>query len=60
MCRDAGTSANGFITIIGTECEAGPCRLLNTGINFQRGQLGVFTLDALPDVGSIEQVMHVQ
>ena len=53
----AGTSANGVISLIGKLAEAGPIQLVNTGGSFQRGSLDVMTLDELPDIGPIQQVM---
>lgn len=55
--RGAGTSANGVISLIGKLAEAGPIQLVNTGSSFQRGSLDVMTLDELPDIGPIQQVM---
>lgn len=53
----AGTSANGVISLIGKLAEAGPIQLVNTGGSFQRGSLDVMTLDELPDIGPIQQVI---
>lgn len=53
----AGTSANGVISLIGKLAEAGPIQLVNTGGSFQRGSLDMMTLDELPDIGPIQQVM---
>ena len=57
--RGAGTSANGVISLIGKLAEAGPIQLVNDGSSFQRGSLDVMTLDELPDVGPIQQVMSL-
>ena len=53
----AGTSANGVISLLGKLAEAGPIQLVNNGGNFQRGSLDVMTLDDLPDIGAIQQVL---
>ena len=54
----AGTAANGVISLIGRLAEAGPFQLANDGSSFQRGSLDVLTLDGLPDIGPIEQVIN--
>ena len=54
----AGTSANGVISLIGKLAEAGPFQLVNHGGSFQRGSLDVMTLDEVPDIGSIQQVLN--
>ena len=53
----AGTSANGVISLLGSLAEAGPFQLANHGKTFQRGSLDVMTLDSVPDIGVIQQVM---
>lgn len=53
----AGTSANGVISLLGKLAEAGPIQLVNSGGSFQRGSLDMMTLDNLPDIGSIQQVL---
>ena len=55
--RGAGTSANGVISLLGSLAEAGPFQLANDGKTFQRGSLEVMTLDSIPDIGAIQQVM---
>ncbi len=55
--RGAGTSANGVISLLGSLAEAGPFQLANDGKTFQRGSLDVMTLDSVPDVGAIQQVV---
>ncbi len=55
--RGAGTSANGVISLLGSRAEAGPFQLANDGKTFQRGSLDVMTLDSVPDIGAIQQVM---
>ncbi len=55
--RGAGTSANGVISLLGSLAEAGPFQLANDGKTFQRGSLDVMTLDSVPDIGVIQQVM---
>lgn len=58
--RGAGTSANGVISLIGSLAEAGPFQMVNDGQTFQRGRLDVITLDGLPDIGAIQQVMPLR
>ena len=55
--RGAGTSANGVISLLGRLAEAGPFQLANDGKTFQRGSLDVMTLDSVPDIGAIQQVL---
>lgn len=55
--RGAGTSANGVISLLGSLAEAGPFQLANDGKTFQQGSLDVMTLDSVPDIGVIQQVM---
>ena len=55
--RGAGTSANGVISLLGSLAEAGPFQLANDGQTFQRGSLDVMTLESVPDIGAIQQVM---
>lgn len=54
----AGTSANGVISLIGKLAEAGPVQLFNHGESFQQGSLDTITLDELPDIGPIQQVLR--
>ena len=53
----AGTLSNGVISLIGKLAEAGPIQLVNNGGSFQRGSWDVVTLDELPDIGPIQQVI---
>ncbi|KAG2432966.1 hypothetical protein HXX76_008694 [Chlamydomonas incerta] len=51
----AGTDANVFVQMFGTEGEAGPLRLDNPKNNFEAGDTDVFNIKA-PDVGDLKKL----
>ncbi|GLC54185.1 hypothetical protein PLESTB_000832700 [Pleodorina starrii] len=51
----AGTDANVFLQMLGTEGEAGPLRLDNPKNNFEAGDTDVFNI-AAPDCGDLQSI----
>jgi len=52
----AGTDANVYITLIGTEGRVDKARLDNEKDNFERGYIDIFSIETL-DIGEIKQIV---
>jgi len=54
--RGAGTDANVFLTLVGTDGRVDKARLDNDKDNFERGRIDVFSIDTL-DLGELKQAI---